>query len=123
MNAINTLRYSDKAGESLSQIIKGASYVVDAITQVADASEEQSSTSEEISKSIEAINNVTRESTDGVQQVASAAEDLNRLTVKHQQLVASFKISGHQREHREFDTQNGRKGNLAVRSNGVIVRS
>jgi methyl-accepting chemotaxis protein len=114
---------ADKAGESLSQIIKGASDVVDVITQVAAASEEQSSTSEEISKSIEAINNVTRESTSGVQQVASAAEDLNRLTVKLQQLVASFKISEHQREHSEFDTQNGQKGNLAVRPNGVIVRS
>jgi methyl-accepting chemotaxis protein len=113
---------TDKAGESLKQIIKGADNVVDVITQVAAASEEQSSTSEEISKSIEAINNVTRESASGVQQVASAAEDLNRLTVKLQQLVASFKIDEHAKHHSENIHKMDKKGSHAVRPNGVVVK-
>lgn len=114
---------TDKAGESLKQIIKGADNVVDVITQVAAASEEQSSTSEEISKSIEAINNVTRESAAGVQQVASAAEDLNRLTVKLQQLVASFKIDEHSLKHSESFHTTDKRSKHAVRPNGVSVRS
>jgi methyl-accepting chemotaxis protein len=113
---------TDKAGESLKQIIKGADDVVDVVTQVAAASEQQSSTSEQISKSIEAINNVTRESTDGVQQVATAAEDLNKLTIKLQELLSAFKIGEHIQDHSDSNGRNER-GKLAVRPNGVIIRS
>jgi methyl-accepting chemotaxis protein len=62
------------------------------ITQVAAASEEQSSAAEEISKSIESINSVTQESAQGIAQVARASEDLSRLTVNLQELVARFKL-------------------------------
>ncbi len=84
---------ADKAGESLKQIISGASEVVDIITQVAAASEEQSAASEQISKNIEMISNVTQQSTSGVQHIAKASEDLNRLTSNLEQLVSKFKIS------------------------------
>jgi methyl-accepting chemotaxis protein len=109
---------ADKAGESLKEIILGAVKVVDVITQVAAASEEQSSTSEEISRSIEAINNVTRESTAGIQQIAKASEDLSRLTVNLQDLIGKFNIS-----EQSSNNKNGTKSQFAVRSNGVIVRS
>ncbi|MDP1994142.1 MAG: methyl-accepting chemotaxis protein, partial [Ignavibacteria bacterium] len=69
---------ADKAGQSLKEIIVGVEQVVDMSTQVAAASEEQSSAAEQISKNIEAISSVTHESAAGVQQIARAAEDLNR---------------------------------------------
>ncbi len=84
--------FADKAGKSLSLIIKGAQEVVDLSVQVAAASEEQSSVAEEISKNVEAINGVTRESAVGIQQIARASEDLSRLTVNLQEHLAQFKI-------------------------------
>ncbi len=103
-----------KAGESLEQIITGSAAVVDSATQVAAASEEQSATAEQISKNIEAINNVTQESAAGVQQIAHAAEDLNRLTDNLQNLVSKFNIDSERRNDRST---------LAVRSNGHIVHA
>jgi methyl-accepting chemotaxis protein len=111
---------TDKAGKSLQQIIKGAEEVVDMSTQVAAASEEQSSAAEQISKNIEAISNVTQESAQGIQQIARASEDLSRLTVNLQDLIAKFKIGESQSRSQKKMTE---KSELAVRSNGVIVKS
>ena len=83
---------ADKAGKSLSEIIRGSEEVVDLVTQVAAASEEQSSAAEQISKNIEGISNVTQESAAGVQEIARASEDLSRLTINLQELVSKFKI-------------------------------
>jgi methyl-accepting chemotaxis protein len=113
----------DKAGESLEQIIKGTEEVVDITVQVAAASEEQSTAAEQISKNIESINNVTQESTNGIQQIAKAAEDLNNLTINLQKLISNFKIDKVSKSN--HDGMNGQniKSNLAVRSNGKIVKS
>jgi methyl-accepting chemotaxis protein len=83
---------ADQAGHSLEQIIISAREVEDMSIQVAAASEEQSATAEQISKNIDGINNVSRQSAEGVQQMARAAEDLNRLTNKLQEMVSTFKI-------------------------------
>ena len=84
---------ADKAGKSLIQIISGSEEVVDMATQVAAASEEQSAAAEQISKNLEGIRNVTQEGAAGIQQIAHASEDLNRLTLQLQELVSKFKIS------------------------------
>jgi methyl-accepting chemotaxis protein len=105
---------AEKSGQSLRLIIEGAEKVVDVITSVAAASEEQSASAEHISKNIEAITNVTQESAGGTQQIARAAEDLNRLTQNLQVMLGQFTLgAGHRVE---------RKGSLAVRTNGKIVK-
>jgi methyl-accepting chemotaxis protein len=109
-------KLADKAGESLNEIIKGAEQVVDVITQVAAASEEQSTASEMISNNIEAISNVTHESAGGIQQIARAAEDLNRFTVNLQELISRFHIDKSQ-------NGSGRNGEFSIRSNGKIVKA
>jgi len=81
-----------KAGEALNEIVDESKRVVDLVNQVAAASEEQSASAEIISKNIEAINTVTQESAGGTQQIAHAAEDLNRLTLNLENLIAQFKI-------------------------------
>jgi methyl-accepting chemotaxis protein len=113
---------ADRAGQSLKQIITGAEEVVDMVTQVAAASEEQSSAAEQISKNVEGISNVTRESAAGVQQIAHASEDLNRLTVNLQELISRFKIDENSKtgQQRHINSS-GNKSHLAVRSNGRIV--
>lgn len=83
---------ADKAGDSLKKIITYADDVVDMVNKVATSSEHQSITADQISKNIEGITTVTHESAQGVQQIAVAAEDLNRLTNNLQELVSRFKI-------------------------------
>lgn len=77
----------------LSEINDGSNRVDDIIAHVAAASEEQSATSQEISQNITGISSVIHQSATGVEQIARAAEDLNRLTVNLQELVSRFKLS------------------------------
>jgi methyl-accepting chemotaxis protein len=72
---------------------------MDLVTQVATASEEQSATAEQISRSIEGINNVAQETAIGVEQIAKASEDLNRLTENLQQLVFQFRFEATKRDN------------------------
>ncbi|MEW6653613.1 MAG: HAMP domain-containing methyl-accepting chemotaxis protein, partial [Bacteroidota bacterium] len=94
---------ADKAGDSLKKIITYADDVVDMVNKVAASSEHQSLTAEQISKNIEGITTVTHESAQGVQQIAVAAEDLNRLTNNLQELVARFKIMKEQKSLKRND--------------------
>lgn len=116
------IQFAEKSGKSLNEIIVNANSVVDVINQVAAASEEQSSAAEQISKSIEGISSVTQQSAAGVQQIARAAGDLNNLTVNLQSLVEQFKISEDVRNTQAYH-RNEAKSRLAVRSNGVLVKS
>jgi hypothetical protein len=78
---------------------------------------------------------VTNESAAGTQQIARAAEDLNRLTENLQQVVGKFKLSGdtaaqrttvHReptvsaKAHSKFTTPKA-KSKIAVRENGALV--
>ncbi|MCU7497397.1 MAG: hypothetical protein HF311_18150, partial [Ignavibacteria bacterium] len=49
-----------------------------------------------ISKNIEGISSVTQQSAAGTEQIARAAEDLNRLTVNLQDLISRFKLENNQ---------------------------
>jgi len=83
---------ANKAGESLKEIVNSSQKVLDVIAQVAAASEEQSTTAEQISRNVEAISSVAQESASGTQQIAHAAEDLNRLTLNLEGLISKFKL-------------------------------
>jgi methyl-accepting chemotaxis protein len=88
------IKIADRAGESLKEIVEVSQAVTDMVAQIASASKEQSVTSEQISKNIDAISSVTGETSQGVQQVAQAAEDLNRLTENLQAMVLKFNLHG-----------------------------
>ncbi|MEG8945539.1 HAMP domain-containing methyl-accepting chemotaxis protein [Rosettibacter firmus] len=85
---------AQKAGESLKEIIYASDAVLDVINQVAAASEEQSVTSEQINRNVETISKVTNESAAGIQQIASAADELNRMTTNLKELISHFKFDG-----------------------------
>lgn len=99
---------ADKAGDSLKKIITYADDVVEMVNKVATSSEHQSVTADQISKNIEGISTVTHESAQGVQQIAVAAEDLNRLTTNLQELVARFKIMKDQKVNNRHNLLNSR---------------
>ncbi|MFA8342645.1 MAG: methyl-accepting chemotaxis protein [Rhodothermaceae bacterium] len=87
---------ANQSGESLQRIIDATDKVVEIISQVAAASEEQSTTAETISINLEGINAVTHETASGVQEIAKASEDLNRLTNNLDELLGQFKFSSNQ---------------------------
>ncbi|HUI11280.1 MAG TPA: methyl-accepting chemotaxis protein [Bacteroidota bacterium] len=115
---------ADHAGAALAEIVRISQEVTDRITGIAASSEQQSATSEEIAKNVEAIRTVTAETASGEQQIARAAEDLNRLTENLQRLTSRFRLPGtagapraHEPAHAEGISA------LAVRSNGKIVQA
>ncbi len=103
---------ANKAGDSLRGIINASNKVVDDVNQVATASEEQSAAAEQISKNIEAISNVTNESSAGIQMVARSAEDLNKLTENLQGLLSKFRINIEEEED-----------HYSIRQNGKLIKS
>ncbi|HEX3072920.1 MAG TPA: HAMP domain-containing methyl-accepting chemotaxis protein, partial [Ignavibacteriales bacterium] len=90
---------AQKAGSSLNQIIEEVDKSSQLINQLAVASEQQSQSSEQISQSIERISSVINESSVGIQEIARSSEDLNRLTLNLQNLIAKFKIKSDQRKN------------------------
>lgn len=118
----NGLKLADLSGKSLNKIIAGVSKVDDLISQVAVASEEQSSTAEQISKNIESMNNVTQQTAVGIQQIARAAEDLNRMTTGLQKTVSQYKVdesSGNSDNNAKHIDRIG----LSIRANGMLVKT
>lgn len=83
---------AEEAGKMLEGIVGMCTVVVDAISQMAVASEEQASTSEAIAKNVDGINSITRESASGIHEMARAADDLNRLSAKEQELLTRFGV-------------------------------
>ena len=126
------IRSADEAGIALHEIVNVSQNVTDMVTHIAAASEEQSSTSVQISQNVEAINAVTQQTAIGTQTIARAAENLNRLTEKLQQLVSLFKFERGE-EDASYQTTAGAKdaslglahldrmSDLVVRKNGRIV--
>ena len=84
---------SDKAGNSLTEIVNMNQRVMDMIQQIATASEEQSSAAEQISRNIESVASITKESAAGAEQAATAAEELNRQAEGLKNMVGQFKIN------------------------------
>ena len=81
-----------EAGSILTEIVDGGNKVSEIINQVASASEEQSTTAEQIGKSIDDINKVTQDSSEGLQQIAIAAQELNRLMTGLHEMINKFKV-------------------------------
>jgi methyl-accepting chemotaxis protein len=104
---------ADKAGASLQDIVGVSQKVTDMVTQIAAASEEQSASSEQISKNVAAIRQVTGETAQGTQHIASAAEELNRLTDNLQRLIGRFKVGSGVSTTRT----------IAARGSGVLVET
>ncbi len=82
-----------EAGQSLKEIIESSNHVMEIIRETAAASEEQTIVAEEINRNVAGINTVAQETAMGVEQIATASEDLSRLTHSLQQMVNSFKFN------------------------------
>ena len=88
----NGKKLTEKAGSSLKQINMNSKELSELIDQVAATSEEQSSAVLMIQDRVGGINAVTSETAIGIEQIAHASEDLNRLTEKLQELINRFSV-------------------------------
>ncbi|MCB0730657.1 MAG: methyl-accepting chemotaxis protein [Ignavibacteriae bacterium] len=88
------IQLAQSASKAILDIVTTTNNVVDEINQVATASEEQSLTSEQIAVNINAVNNVISETLIGIQQTATAANDLNNMTETLKEMISKFKIKG-----------------------------
>ncbi|MDR0927209.1 MAG: methyl-accepting chemotaxis protein [Ignavibacteria bacterium] len=83
---------ADNAGSSLTSITSGINELLEMISYIATASEEQSNTSETISKNIVAISKVVADSARNVEDVATTANELARMTETLTSLISQFKV-------------------------------
>ena len=81
----------NEAGNVLTEIVESGNQVREIIIHVAAASEEQSVTAEQIGKNIDEINHVSLESSNGLQQIAQAAQELNSLMSGLHEMINNFK--------------------------------
>jgi methyl-accepting chemotaxis protein/PAS domain-containing protein len=86
------IELADKAGTSLNEILSNINELLNMVNQIATASEEQSITSENIAKNIMKISQVTADSTRNVEDVASTANELAKMTENLTALVSQFKV-------------------------------
>jgi methyl-accepting chemotaxis protein len=83
---------TERAGESLQQIIQMAEQVGAMITQIATAATEQSGATAAVTRSMDQIAQLGMESAVASQQSAKACEDLSSLALSLQNIVGSFKL-------------------------------
>jgi methyl-accepting chemotaxis protein len=83
---------ASKAGSYLTEIIDNSDKTAEIVIQVAAATEEQSAAAEQISKNVEGVSSIAEESSSGAIEIAKAADDLDRLAVRLQDLVNKFKV-------------------------------
>lgn len=68
------------------------------------------------------MNNVTQQTAVGIQQIARAAEDLNRMTTGLQKTVSQYKVdesSGNSDNNAKHIDRIG----LSIRANGMLVKT
>jgi methyl-accepting chemotaxis protein len=85
--------FAAKAGEALKDIIQASDEVLNVINNVAAVSEEQSASAEEINNNITGISRVVNDSSQHVQEIVKASEELNNLAVNLNGLISKFKIT------------------------------
>ncbi len=83
---------TDRAGNSLSEIVTMSESVMNMIQQIAIASEQQTAASEEIAKNIDNISNITIENAKGAEEAAVASEDLSHQAENLKAEISKFKV-------------------------------
>lgn len=83
---------AQEAGDALQRISRAVAGITDMNAQIASASEEQTSVSEEINRSLVTIHDASNNSAEGAEGIASASEELSRLSNDLQAMVSRFRV-------------------------------
>jgi len=88
----NGVALANKAGESITHIMSGASRVVQVVSDISDSLKEQSVASNDIAKNVESIAQMTEENSAAVQETAVAAHYLETLSASLQRSIGRFSV-------------------------------
>lgn len=88
----NGINLADEAGESLGLVVSSSQEVLDMINQIVISSEQQAATSEQIAKNVISISRVTGESTQRIEEIAQASDELTKLTEHLKSVVSQFRF-------------------------------
>ncbi|MFZ0468953.1 MAG: methyl-accepting chemotaxis protein [Thiogranum sp.] len=83
---------SEEARTALQSIETAVGEINDMNVQIASAAEEQSAVAEEINRNVVAIRDISRQTTEGVQQTAGSSQNLLQVARQLQSLVNEFKV-------------------------------
>jgi methyl-accepting chemotaxis protein len=83
---------AEKAGQSLERIVGSAESLTGTVVSIAGSVEEQTVAAGHVSQAIETIRAVTMQSSEGTQQAAAAAHQLNVKAEELNRLVGQFKL-------------------------------
>ena len=89
----DSVQQAAKAGDALSTITNSINEINDMNTMIASAAEEQSLVTEEINRNIASIRTSAEQTTQGADTNRASSDELNKLSVELQNLVAQFKTA------------------------------
>lgn len=88
----STVEQASKAGLSLTTIAELVGNINDMNTHIASAAEEQSSVAEELNRNFTSISEVSDQNAAAVNQISASSEELSRMAISLQQMVARFEV-------------------------------
>jgi methyl-accepting chemotaxis protein len=83
---------SEKAGESLSKIVKGVDETAASIAKIARATQEQSDSASEVSKAIQDVSSLTETNASSSEELSASAEELGAQAASLKSAVSGFKV-------------------------------
>jgi len=87
------INLSQKAGESLTEIIHSSEEVLTIINRLASTGEEQAATAEQIKGNVEGISIVAQQSEAGVFEVNQATGDLSNVALSLKEIISQFTVT------------------------------
>ena len=91
--ATSTLDIAREAGEALKQIAQAVSEINTHNTSIASAAEEQANVARDVDKNLVSIRDLSNSTASGAEQTSASSQELSRLAVDLNGLVARFKVS------------------------------
>lgn len=86
------LELANKADTALVKIVDSSTDVESLVKEIAVANTEQATASDDISKNIEGISNLSREASNGIEQISQACDGLHKQTERLQLTVQKFAL-------------------------------
>jgi methyl-accepting chemotaxis protein len=102
---------TERAGDSLQQIIRMSEQVGAMIGNIATGATEQSAATAEINRNMDQIASQVKESTVGAQESAKACQDLSDLASDLQSMVGSFKLEAESENRRSPGVEHQNRAN------------
>jgi methyl-accepting chemotaxis protein len=83
---------SEKAGESLSKIVRGVDETAASIGKIAHATQEQSEAANEVSKAIQDVSSITETNASSSEELSASAEELGAQAASLKATISGFKV-------------------------------